>query len=152
MNFPARLSGTLTTPLPDLAQALGIVPLDVAADAFNYMALLKSAQDVRDLEPDMAAIARLNRDGVIVTAAGDGDGDFDFVSRYFAPAKGVPEDPVTGGAHCALTPYWAKRLNKTEFRAAQVSRRGGEIICRLVGDRVELQGSCVFYLEGEVEI
>jgi PhzF family phenazine biosynthesis protein len=150
MNFPARISETVTTLPPDLAQALGVVPLDVAADAFNYIALLKNAEDVRDLEPDMAAIARLSRDGVIVTAAGDGD--FDFVSRYFAPAKGVPEDPVTGGAHCALTPYWAKRLNKAEFRAFQVSRRGGEVICRLVGDRVELQGSCVFYLEGEVEV
>jgi PhzF family phenazine biosynthesis protein len=150
MNFPARPSETLTTPLPELAQALGAVPLDVVADPFNYLALLKNAQDVRDLAPDMAAIARLNRDGVIVTAPGDDD--FDFVSRYFAPAKGVPEDPVTGGAHCALTPYWAKRLNKTEFRAFQVSRRGGEMNCRLVGERVELRGSCVFYLEGQVEI
>jgi PhzF family phenazine biosynthesis protein len=150
MNFPARFSETLDPPTPDLARALGVVPIDVASDAWNYIALLKDARDVRDLQPDMAAIARLNRDGVIVTAAGGGD--FDFVSRYFAPAKGVPEDPVTGGAHCALTPYWAKRLNKTEFRAFQVSRRGGEIICRFVGDRVELQGSCVFYLEGQVEI
>lgn len=150
MNFPARFSGTIDAPIPDLARALGAVPLDVVADAFNYIALLKDARDVRDLKPDMAAIARLNRDGVIVTAPGDGD--FDFVSRYFAPAKGVPEDPVTGGAHCALTPYWAKRLNKTEFHAFQVSRRGGELHCRLLGDRVELQGSCVFYLEGQVEI
>jgi predicted PhzF superfamily epimerase YddE/YHI9 len=150
MNFPARFSGTPPPPLPDLGQALGIVPHDVVADAFNYIALLQSPQNVRDLKPDMAAIARLNLDGVIVTAAGGGD--FDFVSRYFAPAKGVPEDPVTGSAHCALTLYWANRLNKTEFRAAQVSRRGGEIICRLVGERVELQGSCVFYLEGMVEI
>jgi PhzF family phenazine biosynthesis protein len=150
MNFPARFSETVTTPAPDLARALGIVPLEVACDAFNYIAVLGNAQNVRDLQPDMAAIARLNRDGVIVTAAGDDD--FDFVSRYFAPAKGVPEDPVTGGAHCALTPYWAKQLNKTEFRAFQVSRRGGEIGCRLAGDRVELQGSCVFYLEGQVEI
>jgi len=150
MNFPARFSETVATPAQDLARALGIVPLDVTCDAFNYIAVLGNAQDVRDLQPDMAAIARLDRDGVIVTAAGYGE--FDFVSRYFAPAKGVPEDPVTGGAHCALTPYWAKRLNKTEFRALQVSRRGGEIGCRLAGDRVELQGSCVFYLEGQVEI
>lgn len=150
MNFPVRISETVTAPPPDLARAMGVVPLDVAADAFNYIALVRNAQEVRDLDPDMAAIARLNRDGVIVTAAGDSH--FDFVSRYFAPAKGVPEDPVTGGAHCALTPYWVKRLNKTEFRASQLSRRGGEIICRLVGERVELQGSCVFYLEGQVEI
>ena len=88
--------------------------------------------------------------GVIVTAPGDGV--FDFVSRYFAPAKGVPEDPVTGGAHCALAPYWARRLNKSVFRAFQASRRGGEVICRLRGDRVELEGPCAFYLEGEVTI
>jgi predicted PhzF superfamily epimerase YddE/YHI9 len=98
----------------------------------------------------MAAIARLDRPGVCVTAPGDKG--YDFVSRYFVPAKGVPEDPVTGSTHCMLTPYWANRLGETELRAFQASRRGGEIACRLVGDRVELQGSCVFYLEGEVEI
>jgi predicted PhzF superfamily epimerase YddE/YHI9 len=92
----------------------------------------------------------LDRSGVIVTALGDGT--YDFVSRYFAPAKGIPEDPVTGGAHCALTPFWANRLGKETFRAYQASRRGGELICRLVGNRVELEGQCVFYLEGEVEI
>jgi predicted PhzF superfamily epimerase YddE/YHI9 len=81
-----------------------------------------------------------------------GDNGYDFVSRYFAPAKGIPEDPVTGGAHCALAPYWAKRLNKTAFRAFQASQRGGEIIFRLAGNRVELEGPCAFYLEGEVEI
>ena len=80
------------------------------------------------------------------------DGAYDFVSRYFAPAKGIPEDPVTGGAHCGLTPYWAERLGKREFRAFQASRRGGEIVCRLAGDRVELEGACVFYLEGKVEM
>jgi predicted PhzF superfamily epimerase YddE/YHI9 len=81
-----------------------------------------------------------------------GEGTYDFVSRYFAPRKGIPEDPVTGAAHCMLAPYWAKRLGKTVFRAFQASRRGGEIICRVVGDRVELEGACVFYLEGAVEI
>lgn len=87
---------------------------------------------------------------MIVTALSDGT--YDFISRYFAPAKGIPEDPVTGAAHCMLAPYWAKRLSKDAFRAYQASRRGGEILCRLAGDRVELEGSCVFYLEGEVEI
>jgi PhzF family phenazine biosynthesis protein len=152
MNLPARRSETLALPLPDLALAVGVRPLAVATDAFNYIALLKSPEEVRNLEPDLHAISRLDRDGVIVTAAGDGDGDVDFVSRYFAPVKGVPEDPVTGGAHCALVPFWAKRLKKTEFRALQVSRRGGDVKCRLVGERVELEGGCVFYLEGEVEI
>ena len=149
MDFPARPSQPVPAPF-GLAEALGAVPVEVLADSFNYMALLESAQAVRELAPDIAAIARMDRSGVIVTAPGDGT--YDFVSRYFAPAKGIPEDPVTGGAHCALAPYWAKRLGRTEFRAFQASRRGGEIICRLVHDRVELEGSCVFYLEGEAEI
>jgi len=114
------------------------------------MALVESEQLLRELVPDMAAVARIDRPGVIVTAPGGGT--YDFVSRYFAPAKGIPEDPVTGAAHCMLAPYWAKRLGRREFRAYQASRRGGEIVCRLNGERVELEGACVFYLEGEVEI
>ena len=148
MDFPARLSEPISTP-PELAEALGVDPIEVFVDAFNYMALLGSADVIRALAPNMTVIAGMDRGGVIVTAPGDEK--YDFVSRYFAPAKGIPEDPVTGGAHCMLTPYWAKRLGKTEFRAFQASRRGGEIFCRLVGDRVELEGACVFYLEGEVE-
>jgi len=105
---------------------------------------------VRELAPRMDGLARLDRGGVIVTA--QGSEGYDFVSRYFAPANGIPEDPVTGGAHCMLAPYWAQRLGKTEFRAYQASRRGGEIVCRLAGDRVDLEGSCVFYMEGEIEI
>ena len=149
MDFPVRPSEPVATP-PGLAQALGVVPVEVLSDTFNYIAVLESAQLVRELAPDIAAIARMDRSGVVVTAPGDET--YDFVSRYFAPAKGIPEDPVTGGAHCALAPYWAKRLGKTAFRAYQASRRGGEITCRLAGDRVELEGSCIFYLEGEVEI
>jgi PhzF family phenazine biosynthesis protein len=149
MNFPARMSQSIAVP-PGLPEALGVDPVDVVVDAFNYLILLESAQIVRKLTPDLAAIARMDRTGVIVTALGDGG--YDFVSRYFAPAKGVPEDPVTGSAHCALAPYWAKRLNKASFRAFQASRRGGEIRCRLVGDRIELEGCCAFYLEGVVEL
>jgi PhzF family phenazine biosynthesis protein len=148
MDFPARMSEAVGA--PGLAEALGAVPVEVFANAFNYLALLESAKVVRELAPDLAAIARMDRTGVIVTAPGDGN--YDFVSRYFAPAKGIPEDPVTGGAHCMLVPYWAGRLGKTAFRAYQASRRGGEITCRLAGDRVELEGACVFYLKGEVEI
>jgi PhzF family phenazine biosynthesis protein len=149
MDFPARLTHPVPAP-PGLAEALGATPVEVVADAFNYLALLESAQVVRGLAPDIAAVARMDRTGVIVTATGDQG--YDFVSRYFAPAKGIPEDPVTGGAHCALAPYRAKRLGKTSLRAFQASRRGGEIICRLAGDRVELEGTCVFFLEGAVEI
>ncbi|MGI2136964.1 PhzF family phenazine biosynthesis protein [Shewanella baltica] len=149
MDFPARYPEPVETPI-GMADVLGAIPVEVAADAFNYLVLLDSAQAVRELSPDIAAIARMDRGGLIVTAPGDNG--YDFVSRYFAPAKGIPEDPVTGGAHCGLATYWAKRLNKKSFRAYQASKRGGEILCRLVGDRVELEGACVFYLEGEVLI
>jgi PhzF family phenazine biosynthesis protein len=148
MNFPARPSERVAAP-EGLADALGAVPVEVFVNAFNYMAALVDPMTVRDLSPDSASLARLDRPGVIVTAPGDGA--YDFISRYFAPAKGIPEDPVTGAAHCMLAPYWAARLGKTAFTAFQASRRGGEVICRLSGDRVELQGRCVFYLEGDVE-
>lgn len=149
MNFPARPSEQVATP-PALAQALGAAPLEVRVNFFNYMAVLESAQIVRQLVPDIGAIARLDRSGLIVTAPGDGI--YDFISRYFAPAKGISEDPVTGAAHCMLAPYWAQRLGKIEFRAFQASRRGGEMVCRLINGRIELEGTCVFYLEGEVDI
>ncbi|HEV7474787.1 MAG TPA: PhzF family phenazine biosynthesis protein [Pyrinomonadaceae bacterium] len=149
MDFPARPFQLIATP-PGLTEALGSDPIEVFGNEFNYLALLESEQVLRRLEPEIATLARLDRPGVIVTAPGEGS--YDFVSRYFAPAKGIPEDPVTGAAHCMLAPYWARRLGKTVFRAFQASRRGGEIICRLAGDRVKLEGACVFYLEGEVEI
>ncbi len=148
MNFPFRPSQLIPTP-PDLESALRVKPVEVVANEFNYMALLESEHFVRTLAPDMTAVSQLDRPGVIVTAKGDAQ--YDFVSRYFAPKKGIPEDPVTGAAHTMLAPYWAAKLNKTEFRAFQASRRGGEVICRLIGDRVELEGCCVFYLEGEAE-
>lgn len=149
MDFPARPSEKIAPPA-GLAQALGVVPAAVYANAFNYMAVLESAEAVRGLTPDMAGVAAMDRPGVIVTAPGDGP--YDFVSRYFAPAKGIPEDPVTGAAHCMLAPYWAGRLARTDFRAFQASKRGGEMLVRLRGGRVELEGACVFYLEGDVEI
>src|SRR5262249_11113918 len=140
MDFPARPSETVPAP-PGLAEALGVAPLAVLANVFNYLAVLASADAVRELAPDLAALARLDRPGVIAPARGDGP--YDCASRYFAPAKGVPEDPVTGAAHCMLAPYWADRLGKSELRAFQASRRGGEVRCRLAGDRVELEGTCV---------
>jgi predicted PhzF superfamily epimerase YddE/YHI9 len=148
MDFPARPSEEVPTP-PGLGEALGAAPSEVFVNEFNYMVVLKSADELRKISPEMSSVAKIGRDGVIVTA--QGDTPYDFVSRYFAPAKGIPEDPVTGSAHCMLAPYWAKKLGKTAFRAFQASQRGGEVVCRLVGDRVELEGSCVFYLEGEME-
>ena len=149
LNFPARPSERAEAPA-GLAEALGARPVEVYVNQFNYMAVLEDAATVRGLAPDMAAIANMGRPGVIVTAPGDAD--YDFVSRYFAPAKGIPEDPVTGAAHCMLAPYWSARTGGTAFRAFQASTRGGEVICRLLGDRVDLEGGCVFYLEGEAEI
>jgi PhzF family phenazine biosynthesis protein len=148
MNLPARPS-ELISPPAGIDKALGVTPVEVVSNQYNFMALLESEQVLRGLVPDMALLARIGRPGVIVTATGK---DYDFVSRYFAPAKGIPEDPVTGAAHCMLAPYWAARLGKNEFRAYQASPRGGEVGCRVLGDRVELQGACVFYLEGEVEV
>ncbi len=149
LNFPKRVMQPIAAPA-GLADALGAEPLDVLIDSFNYLALLRDAATIRRLTPDFGALAQLDRGGVIVTAPGDET--YDCVSRYFAPKKGVPEDPVTGGAHCALTPFWTERLGKTILRAFQASARGGELVCRLVGDRVELEGACVFYLEGHVEL
>jgi predicted PhzF superfamily epimerase YddE/YHI9 len=146
MDFPSRRSETIPTPA-EISRALGVTPTEVLVNQFNYMAVLESHQQVRSLNPDLAAIARLDRGGVIVSAPGNGT--YDFVSRYFAPAKGIPEDPVTGSAHCMLLPYWSRRLGRSEVRAYQASKRGGELICRLAGERVQLQGTCVFYLEGE---
>jgi PhzF family phenazine biosynthesis protein len=151
MNFPARPSEPIAIP-HGLSEALGAAPVEVVVNQFNYMALLENERILRDLSPDMAALSRIGRPGVIVTT--QCSAGYDFISRYFAPAKGIPEDPVTGAAHCMFAPYWAKRLGngKTEFRAFQASRRGGEVLCRLLGDRVELEGECVFYLSGEVEV
>jgi PhzF family phenazine biosynthesis protein len=148
MDFPGRPSAPVTA-ASEVIDALGAHPDEVLVNEFNYMAVFDSEKKVRELSPDMAAIARLDRPGTIVT--GPGDGRYDFVSRYFAPAKGIPEDPVTGAAHCMLTPYWAKRLGRTSFTAYQASRRGGQVHCRLLGDRVELEGGCVFFFEGEIE-
>jgi len=145
LDLPARPSER-GAPLEGLAEALGAEPSEVWLNPFNYMAVFDSPDTVRALQPKMEAIAAFDRPGVIVTAPGGEQ--HDFISRYFAPAKGIPEDPVTGAAHCMLTPYWADRLGKRAMRAFQASARGGEVGCRLNGDRVELEGQCVFYLEG----
>lgn len=145
MNFPVRRCSPASPP-EGLERALGAALEETLWDGFNFVVRLATAAKVRELSPDLAAIERMPCAGVIVTAPGDEH--YDCVSRYFAPAKGIPEDPVTGGAHCALTPYWTERLGKAELHAFQASARGGELRCRLHGERVELEGACVFYLEG----
>jgi predicted PhzF superfamily epimerase YddE/YHI9 len=106
------------------------------------------AEVVRRLRPDLGAIAALDWSSVMVTAPVDGDADF--VSRFFAPRMGVPEDPVTGSAHCTLAPYWGQRLGKTILRARQVSARGGELTCALRGERVGLTGDAVLVIRGTI--
>jgi len=119
--------------------------------ARDLLALLPSAAAVRALKPNLDAVARLDSFALIVTAPGDEPG-VDFVSRFFAPAKGVPEDPATGSAHCMLTPFWAERLGRKQLAAHQISARGGRLACTDRGDRVTIAGQAVLYLEGTIEV
>jgi len=153
MDFPAQRPLPIDPPA-GLADALGSRPTEVlSALGTHLVAVFDSAAQVRALAPDFSAVARLDCFGVSVTAPGGGDDrDVDFVSRFFAPARGVPEDPVTGSAHCRLVPYWAGRLGKTSLRARQVSARGGELACRLVGDRVQLAGDAVLVVTGTLHL
>lgn len=131
-----------------LAAALGCPPLEVLA-ADDWLVLLDSEQTLRELQPDMGLLKKLERRGLIVTAAGS---DCDFVSRFFAPKYGIDEDPVTGSAHTLLIPYWADKLGKQTLHARQLSARGGELFCELNGERVRISGSAVPYLKGVVTL
>jgi predicted PhzF superfamily epimerase YddE/YHI9 len=143
LDFPAPCAAA-----PGLGAALGSEPTAIAA-ARDYLAIYNDVDRVAALSPDFAALAKLER-AVIVTAPGHGE--VDFASRFFAPALGVDEDPVTGSAHCTLIPYWAERLGKTRLHARQLSRRGGSLACELRGARVAIAGRAVLYLTGTIEI
>ncbi len=147
LDFPAYPVQEIE-PLPELALALGMVPLKTWETQGNMvMALLQHEKDVRSLSPDMARLARLPYDEVIVTSKGD---DCDFASRMFAPRIGIPEDPVTGAIHCSLIPYWAGELGRNELFARQVSKRGGELFCEFAGERVKIGGNAVTFLKGGI--
>ncbi len=147
LDFPA--SPPRPCPAPDLlARGLGREPLAVLRSD-DCLALLTDEDEVRALTPDFALLARLDCRGIIVTAPGKAT---DFVSRFFAPGVGIPEDPVTGSAHCTLTPFWAERLGKDRLRARQLSSRGGELDCELRGNRVLIRGRATLYLEGTIHI
>lgn len=133
---------------PALIAALGGNPTEVLA-ARDYLVVYESEAEVRALRPNMEALCGIDRFAVIVTAPGSNS---DFVSRFFAPGKGVPEDPVTGSAHCTLTPYWAGRLGKSSLHAFQVSERGGELWLEDNGERVTIAGHGALYLEGVIYI
>ncbi|KAA5603863.1 PhzF family phenazine biosynthesis protein [Roseospira marina] len=150
MDFPARPPRPAPVP-PGLSEALGTAPAEMfEADGENVLVVLETPAALRALRPDVRALAAGLGHGVIVTApAGPTDGA-DFLSRYFAPAYGIDEDPVTGSAHCTLAPYWAARLGHPEVTGFQASARGGWVACRLDGDRVHLTGTVIPYLIGEI--
>lgn len=148
MDFPARPPAECKDVHPDLIMALGGNPEEVLASQ-DYLVVYGTEEEVRALKPEMDLLAQVDRFAVIVTAPGK---QVDFVSRFFAPSKGVPEDPVTGRAHTTLIPYWSKRLGKKELHAFQVSPRGGELWCVDRGDRVSISGHAVRYLTGTIEV
>ena len=149
MDFPAWRPAHADE-IEGIANILGCRVLETASFKELGLVRVESAQAVRDVSPDIEGIRGLALDGLIVTA--EGDGGYDFTSRFFAPAIGIDEDPATGAAHCMLAPFWAERLGRSTFTARQASRRGADIRCKLTGVRVELQGECSFYLEGIVTI
>lgn len=148
IDFPAEPI-TSAALVPGLDRALGVSPLFVGRNRFDILAELPSAADLCTLEPDMAALAAIPTRGIIITAVSDLP-HFDFVSRFFAPSVGVPEDPVTGSAHCCLGPYWGEKLKKTELDGFQCSVRGGTVRVTLHGDRVILWGHAVHISSGQL--
>jgi predicted PhzF superfamily epimerase YddE/YHI9 len=147
MDFPSRKAELCPTP-KELVSGLGIEPKEVFRSR-DYLAVFDSEDQIKSLQPDMYELSKLDSLGIIVSAAGS---ESDFVSRFFAPKVGIPEDPVTGSAHSTLIPYWAERLGKSELRAFQLSKRGGELFCKHRGDRVIIAGRAVIYLKGTITI
>ena len=146
MNFPSMPPKPCHPPAA-LIEGLGRHPVEVLA-ADDYIAVFDSEAVIRSISPDLAKLRELGLRGVSVTAPGAG---VDFVSRFFAPKFGIPEDPVTGSAHCELAPYWASKLGKATLTAQQVSKRGGDILCELSGNRVVLLGSAITFMVAEID-
>jgi predicted PhzF superfamily epimerase YddE/YHI9 len=147
LDFPSRPAAACEMP-DGLVEGLGAKPLEVFK-ARDYLAVFEREADVLALQPRMDVLAKLPCLGVIATAPGD---TCDFVSRFFAPGAGVPEDPVTGSAHCTLIPYWSQRLNRYQLRALQVSKRGGELYCAERGERVGISGRAITYSTGFLHV
>ncbi len=148
MDFPAKMEESAEPPA-ELASALGLKPVYVGRNQFDYLVEVESAAELRAARPDHGILRKLPVRGIIVTARSDTP-EFDFISRFFAPGAGVNEDPVTGSAHTCLGPYWSKRLGKTEFVAYQASARGGMVRVRCAGERVFMSGQAVTVLRGEL--
>lgn len=151
LDFPARPPKVISQP-EGLTEALGKSPVEFLR-ALKNIAVFDSAEEVLAIEPDMDFIANMDGDGLIITAPGTDHVDAcDFVSRYFAPGSGIPEDPVTGSAHCTSVPYWGARLGKTGLHARQISKRGGELFCQWheAEGRVKMSGTAVLFMEGQI--
>ena len=151
MDFPSIPTKPCATVPTGLVEALGLEsrPAEVLEGDNAYIFVTDSAEAVRNLQPNFTFLENLHPFVTAVTAQGT---DVDFVSRYFAPSYGIPEDPITGSAHCALAPYWAKRMGKTKLQARQLSERGGEVWCEVAGDRVLLKGKAVVTMEACLSI
>ena len=148
LNFPADKI-TAIDPPAELIESLGERPDEAYEGREDYLLVYDSEDKIAEIRPDFRKLGLISRRGVIITAPASG---YDFVSRFFAPAAGIDEDPVTGSAHTTLTPYWSGRLSKKDMRARQISRRGGELYLTDKGDRVEISGRVAFYLEGLIEV
>lgn len=148
LNFPARMPQPVATP-GKLLQSLGVSTAVEVLQSRDYFVVLPSEEAVNNVDPDYALVKELDTIGVIVTAKGH---EADVVSRCFYPGAGIPEDPVTGSAHCNIVPYWCSKLNKTQLRCWQASSRGGYLNCELTGDRVLMSGTCVLFLKGEIYV
>lgn len=148
MNLPADTLMKITEEKETIETAFQLKPSAVYKGQTDYLLVYNDAEDILNLQPDLSRIRDLNARGVIVTAPG---ADVDFVSRFFAPAIGVDEDPVTGSAHTTLVPYWTEKLGKKEFTSAQLSKRGGKLYCKNLGNRTEVAGEAVLYMKGEIK-
>ena len=148
MDFPSRPVHPISLPA-GLKKALKVSPEEIFGSAEDLLVVLKSEKAVLEVQPDFGVLEQVECRGIIITARGDHS---DFVSRFFAPRFGVPEDPVTGSAHCVLIPYWASVLGKNDLHAFQVSKRGGELFCDNAGKRVKISGKATLYMEGTITI
>jgi len=148
MDFPADTLKEIS-PVEILTKAFGKVSLKTFMGKTDYMLVFANQQEIEQMKPNMGQVAMAGERGVIITAPGD---TVDFVSRFFAPQSGIDEDPVTGSAHTTLTPYWSEVLNKKKLTAKQLSKRGGNLLCEFLGERVTIAGKAVPYMVGEIDV
>lgn len=148
LNFPID-QYQIAVPPPALVESLNITMAEVYKGKTDYLVVLDSEEEVKNLDFDIIVLSTIPARGIIITAVGD---DVDFVSRFFAPQSGIDEDPVTGSAHTTLIPYWADKLDKKTLTAKQLSKRGGYLKCELADDRVNISGQARLYLQGEIEV